>query len=102
MLPPYILAENHINPWVGTRFLVFHHHKNPELFTKFCGVLFYAITWKMLVSWGKRMAFEMHAKNPTFPCVFPMHSLTGHDWMMDDALCSHMENVVFLGETHDF
>ena len=62
LVPPYILAENHINPWVGTRFLVFHHHKNQELFTKFFGVHFLAFTWKILFSWGKRMVFEMHAK----------------------------------------
>ena len=44
------------------------------------------------------MVFKMHAKNPRFLVFFAMHSLTGHDWMMDDALCSHMENAAFLGK----
>ena len=79
--------------------MVFDHHKNQEKNTKFFGVHFYAITWKMLFSWGKRMVFKMHAKkNPRFLVFFAMHSLTGHDWMMDDALCSHMEDAVFLEE----
>ena len=47
---------------------------------------------------GKRMVFEMHANNQRFLVFFAMHLLSGHDWMMDDALCSHMENGLFLGE----
>ena len=41
-------------------------------------------------------------KNPRFTVFFAMHSLTCHEWMMDDALCVHMENAVFLGKTHGF
>ena len=66
---------------------------------KFEEPFFLAVTWKKLFSWGgKRMLFKMHAKNQRFLVFFAMHSLTGHDWMMDDALCSHMENAVFLEE----
>ena len=53
----------------------------------------------MLFSWGKRMILQT---TPRFPEFFEMRSLTGDEWIMDDALCAHMEKIVFLAEKAGF